>query len=227
MPKVTVIDYGMGNLLSVTRAFEHCGAEVKLTGSPDEVKSAEFLVLPGVGAFADGMRELEKRKLIPAIRNFVEKERPFLGICLGMQMLMEQSEEFGRHKGLGFIPGRVERIPDTAVNHKPHKIPHIGWNELRKPSLSTDWNDTPLCDVEPGESVYFVHSYTAVPQNESDRLADCLYNGRRISAAVRSGKIYGCQFHPEKSGPVGLRIIQAFLRQTFIPHTVNQDRGDS
>lgn len=208
MPTVTVIDYGIGNLLSVQRAFEHCGADVLLTASPKMIEQAELLVLPGVGAFADGMDGLKERGLIEPIRNYAKANRPFLGICLGMQMMLEIGEEFGRHEGLGLIPGKVALIPNSGCDGRPHKIPHIGWNALMPAS---DWNDTILKGIEPGEAVYFVHSYTAVPLDSKYRLADCDYNGRVISAAIRFGNLYGCQFHPEKSGQIGLKIIDNFI----------------
>jgi glutamine amidotransferase len=211
MPQVTVIDYGMGNLLSVFRALEHCGAEVLITSDPERVKHAERLVLPGVGAFADGMDGLNKRGLIEAIKEFARAERPFLGICLGMQMMLESSEEFGNHDGLGLVLGRVVAIPLTGTDSQPHKIPHIGWNKLIKPSADTTWENTILAGLNSGVFAYFVHSFTAVPRHVENRLADCDYNGRVLSAVIRSGPYYGCQFHPEKSGEVGLEILHNFI----------------
>ena len=134
-----------------------------------------------------------------------------MGICLGMQMMLEASEEFGMHEGLGLIPGNVVAIPPTATDGKPHKIPHIGWNDLLPPTPGTDWNETILAGVSPGTAVYFVHSFAAVPASPEHRLADCDYDGRIISAAVKFGNLYGCQFHPEKSGEAGLRILKNFL----------------
>src|SRR5208283_5616772 len=163
MPRVTVIDYGMGNLLSVSRAMEHCGAEVLTTCDPERVAQAERLILPGVGAFADGMAGLRERRLIEPIREFARAGRPFLGICLGMQMMLDSSEEFGNHEGLGLVPGRVAAIPSTGVDGRPHKIPHIGWNKLLMPTPETSWENTILAGLSPGSSGYFVHSYAAVP----------------------------------------------------------------
>lgn len=212
MSKVTVIDYGIGNILSVRRAFEYWGAEVVVTDSPQLIENAEHLVLPGVGAFADGMTGLRDRGLVGPIQKFAAKNRPFLGICLGMQMMLEFGEEFGRYEGLGLIPGIVTKIPNTGVDGAVHKIPHIGWNQLLIPSIDIEWNKTILNGIEPESSAYFVHSFTAVPENKENRLADCYYNGRVISAAIRSGNLYGCQFHPEKSGQVGLNIIRNFFK---------------
>ena len=214
---VTIVDYGMGNIMSISRAFEHFGAKVKLTAFPDMIEKADFLVLPGVGAFADGMAGLHKRNLVEAIKRFVKKERPFLGICLGMQMMMNSSEEFGYHEGLGLIPGKVVAIPQKGTNGKPHKIPHVGWNKLLLPSHEKGWNNTVLEGKQPGTYVYFVHSFTAIPTSDDHRLADCKYDGYLISAAIKLGPLYGCQFHPEKSGKVGLQIIKKFLR--LIPYS--------
>lgn len=207
---IAIVDYGSGNVHSVRRAFEHCGVEPVLTAEVAAIESAEKLVLPGVGAFGDGMRGLRERGLIKPILKFVKSGRPFLGICLGMQMLATTSEEFGIHEGLGIIPGRVVRIPPLDLEGKAHKIPHIGWAELLP---ATDWSDTMFDDTPEHSSVYLVHSFRFEPENDKDRLADCFYGGHRIAAAVRSANVTGCQFHPEKSGETGLRMIAAFLRQ--------------
>lgn len=209
-PRVTVIDYGVGNLFSLARTLEHCGAEVQMIDSSKQVQEAACLVLPGVGAFADGMAGLRERGLIEPIKNYATSGRPFLGICLGMQMMFDYSEEFGRHEGLGLIPGKVVIIPSTSHDGKKHKIPHIGWNQLVRPPHYKNWDETILSGLQPGNHGYFVHSFTAVPEIEEHRLADCRYNGRLISAAVRSGFLYGCQFHPEKSGVTGIQILKNF-----------------
>jgi glutamine amidotransferase len=213
MSAVTVIDYGAGNLFSVRRALEKCGTEPLFTDSVEAIASAPRLILPGVGAFADGMGGLRERGLIAPLRDYARSGRPMLGICLGMQMLLSKSEEFGEHEGLDLIAGKVVSLPPTGVNAERHKIPHIGWSRLEHPpGPHAPWRDSILADVRPGEAVYMVHSYTAVPDDARHRLADCHYNGRLISAAIRARNVYGCQFHPEKSGPLGLRILAAFLR---------------
>lgn len=208
---VAIVDYGTGNLLSVRRAFEHCGATVTVSEDPKTLLSAPRLVLPGVGAFANGMRGLIDRGLNKVVLEFADSGKPLLGICLGMQMLATVSEEFGEHEGLGIIPGRVTAIPNTGKDGIPHKIPYVGWAGLEQPEREVDWCGTILADIEPGDSAYLVHSYEVVPENDSHRLADYLYNGRRVSAAVRKGNVYGCQFHPEKSASVGMRILDRFL----------------
>lgn len=204
--RVTVIDYGIGNLHSVIKSLRACGAEVELSDSPSRLRVAERLVLPGVGAFADGMAGLRARDLIEPIYEFVRTSRPFLGICLGMQLLLSQSEEFGRHAGLGIIPGRVIGIPSAPGL----KVPHVGWNRMRPPPGAT-WHGTYLDGLNDGAMVYFVHSFFAVPDAEGHRLADVAYGGHLMSAAVQKDNVVGCQFHPEKSGPDGLSVLRHFL----------------
>lgn len=209
--KVTVIDYGLSNLRSVQNAFAHCGAETMLTSSPADVRAAEALVLPGVGAFRDGMAGLERLGLVEVIRQKATEGTPLLGICLGMQMLFDASEEFGTYSGLGLIPGRVVKIPDTDLQGHPQKVPHISWDPLFPAGGRTDFSGTVLAGVTPGQECYFIHSYEAKPTREEDCLADTRYGGRSVCAVAAHGAVVGCQFHPEKSGPMGLSIIGQFL----------------
>ena len=211
MKQIKVINYGLSNLLSVQRAFEHLGAQVEFVNTPDGVLAAEALVLPGVGAFKDGMAGLERLGLIEPILQKAAAGTPLLGICLGMQMLFDESDEFGLHKGLGLIPGRVEKIPALDADGDPQRVPHISWNVLWPAGGRTDFAGTALASVTPGQECYFVHSYEAKPTNEADRLADTRYGGRAVCAAAAHGSVLGCQFHPEKSGPVGLGILEGFL----------------
>jgi glutamine amidotransferase len=217
MIEVAVIDYGVGNLLSVSRALEHCGAKVAVTSDPKSLLSAGRVVLPGVGAFADGMAALSANGLDSVVRQIAAKGTPLLGICLGMQMLFDVSEEFGATTGLGLIPGRVEAIPVTTSTGEIQKVPHIGWNELVLPNQNETWRGGLLNDISPGEAVYFVHSFMAVPASTSDRLADCIYGGIQISAVVQRDNVVGCQFHPEKSGLVGLTVLRGFIAQRNLP----------
>jgi len=209
-PRVAVVDYGGSNLLSVVRALRHCGAEIVLAEDAAAIGTADRLVLPGVGAFGDVRNALADRGLIDPIRAYAETGRPFLGICVGMQLMMDCSEEFGRHEGLGLISGAVEAIPREGAGGAPHRIPHIGWEPLAAPGGAV-WDGTILSHIEQGAAVYFVHSFTAVPEDDRYRLADCDYDGIRISAAIARDSLYGCQFHPEKSGPIGLRILGNFI----------------
>ena len=210
-PEVAVIDYGVGNLLSVRRALEHCGASVSVTAEPEIILRASRVVLPGVGAFANGMIELQRRGLDAVVREVASRGVPVLGICLGMQMLLSASEEFGSTQGLDLIPGRVVAITPTDGAGQPLKIPHVGWNAL-VPTVGRDtWQATLLEDVRPSEAVYFVHSFAARPQHAGHRIADCLYGGQAISAVIARENVAGCQFHPEKSGEVGLKVLRSFL----------------
>lgn len=218
-PKTTVavIDYGVGNLLSVSRALLHCGAQVQVTSDPATILAADRVVLPGVGAFANGMAALQANGLDAVVHQVAAAGTPLLGICLGMQLLMASSDEFGATTGLGLIPGRVVQIPGHTTSGEAHKIPHIGWNGLLHPSAHpprhASWDGGLLDGITPGEAVYFVHSFMAMPTDPAHRLADCLYGGIAVSAAVQRGQVLGCQFHPEKSGEVGLRVLHNFLRR--------------
>ena len=212
-PEVTVIDYEAGNLLSVQRGLEYCGANVILTADPNLILSSKRVVLPGVGAFPDAMQALERLGLVATIHKISERKIPLLGICLGMQLLLEESEEFGITAGLGLIPGRVIAVPNVSASGHKQKIPHIGWSELQMASKIIGWKQTLLEDNAPGDAAYFVHSFMAVPNNPAHRIADCLYGGHRIAAVVGREQITGCQFHPEKSGAVGLKILHRFVFQ--------------
>jgi glutamine amidotransferase len=195
---IAIADYGIGNLGSVTKAFRQAGAEVVLTGDPEELRRADALVLPGDGAFGATMQEVERRGLVPVLQEARERQKPLLGICIGMQLLFEESEEHGRHRGLGFLPGRVRRFEGELP------VPHMGWNELRPRRAH------PLLDgLEDGSYVYFVHSYYC-DAPEDVVIASSDY-GREFAAVVGSGSVLGVQFHPEKSQQVGLRMVAGFV----------------
>jgi glutamine amidotransferase len=211
MPEVTVVEYGMGNLLSVCRGLEHCGATATVTSDHSTILSSPRVVLPGVGAFAGGMAELRNRGLDKVLQEVSAQGSLLLGICLGMQMLLDESDEFGTTKGLGIIPGRVVPIPSTANDGHYQKIPHIGWNNLVLSEGLENWEGGLMQEVSPGEAVYFVHSFMAVPNNPDHRIANCLYGEIPVTATIGRDNIYGCQFHPEKSGEVGLKVLRRFL----------------
>lgn len=210
-PEVVVIDYGVGNLLSVRRGLEHCGAAVTLSADPETVRAAPRVVLPGVGAFSNGMAELRRHGMDGVVKEVAARGVPLFGICLGMQMLMDESEEFGVTEGLGLVHGKVIAVPATTAAGDAQKIPHIGWNGLVPAEGRSDWKHTPLEGIAPGSAVYFVHSFMASPDDPADRIADCWYGSVRVSAAFGRGNVFGCQFHPEKSGEVGLNILRRFL----------------
>jgi len=207
--KATVIDYGSGNIFSISHALEHSGATIELTADPKRLAEAERLVLPGVGAFGKAMEQLRACNFIEPILRFVETGRPFLGICVGMQVMMDYGEEFGRQDGLGLVAGHVSAIPPTDADGAPHPVPHIGWNALD--ATEQDWQGTILDRVGPETAVYFVHSFAAVPDSQGHILATCDYGSRPVTAAITKDNMVGTQFHPEKSGPAGLRILENFI----------------
>jgi len=212
---VGLVDHGVGNLLSVQRAFAHEGAKVTLVRTPEAVAAAERLVLPGVGAFGDCLAALERLNLVAPILQYAASGRPLLGICVGMQLLFDTGTEFGRHRGLGLLAGEVVGLPQQGLDGERLKRPHIGWAPLRLPpgARADHWNGTVLADLAPGESTYFLHSFAAVVAHPGDCLAESPFGGHRFVAAVRRDNLSGTQFHPEKSGPVGLRIIRRFLSE--------------
>ena len=200
---VAIVDYGVGNLFSLRSSLDAIGEEAVVTADAQVLQAADRVILPGVGAFRDAAEKLAATGLVPVLKDCVAAGKPLLGICLGMQMLFDKSYEYGEYDGLGFIPGAVRPIADVIPAGL--KIPHMGWNPLIKKG------DHPLlADVGEGECVYFVHSYYAADCEESV-IATAEY-GAPLTAAVARGPVMGCQFHPEKSGEVGLKILRAFCR---------------
>jgi glutamine amidotransferase len=210
-PTVAIVDYGLGNLYSVQSAFEYLGIKSVVTADPQTILNSKKIVLPGVGAFPKAMQSLKNLGLVPVINELNDRRIPLLGICLGMQLLMESSEEFELTRGLGLIPGRVVQVPNKTITGEPHKTPHIGWNSIRHSNKDIGWNNSLLQDNKIGDSTYFVHSFMAVPSELKNIIAHTLYGGHEITAAVTNGHIFGCQFHPEKSGKVGLKILARFV----------------
>lgn len=199
---ISIIDYGMGNLRSVQKAFEKLGTPAEIVSRPEQVLAATKLVLPGVGAFRDAIHELERLELVEPIREFVRNDKPFLGICLGLQLLFDVSYEDGTWSGLGIVPGEVVRFPATA----DLKVPHMGWNTLQpvgSPRL--------LADLPTNPSVYFVHSYYVVPRDESVIAARTEY-GVTFTSVIQRGNLTATQFHPEKSQKVGLKLLDNFAK---------------
>ena len=198
---IAIVDYGVGNLFSLKSSFSAIGVEAVVTNEPMVLCGADKIILPGVGAFEDAARKLRESGLDVVIKQLAADGKPLMGICLGMQMLFEKSYEYGEHEGLGLIPGVVKPIADVIPEDL--KIPHIGWNALKFKG------DSPLFSkIREGDCVYFVHSFYAADCEESV-IATAEY-GAELTAAVAKGNVYGCQFHPEKSGAVGLNILRAF-----------------
>jgi glutamine amidotransferase len=211
--KVTIVDYGVGNLYSVQRAFEVCGAsEICISSKPEEIAAAERVVLPGVGAFANGMQELRARGLDHALRDFASSGRPLLGICLGMQLLATSGEEFGQCDGLNIIPGKIQEMARCDAQGAALKLPFIGWAPIAYPDLHR-WQASVLESCKERDYLYLVHSFQFNAANADDVLATYARHGGTITAAVRRGNVTGLQFHPEKSGKVGLGILAQFLSQ--------------
>ena len=207
---IAIVDYGVGNLFSLASSVRALGAEVCVTRRADDLRAASHILLPGVGAFADAMDKLTATGLVPVLREETART-PLLGICLGMQMLFDGSDEFGPHEGLGLIPGWVRRLPAADAAGAPQRVPHIAWEPLLPGPGRADFAGTALQSVPDGGECYFIHSYAAEPADDAFRLADCLYGGRRVCAAAARGRVLGTQFHPEKSGAVGLGILHDFL----------------
>ena len=203
MSYIAIVDYGAGNLMSVHNSLDFLGYENKIAASPEVIEQAAGVILPGVGAFPDAMDALHASGLTDAVLE-AAKTKPFLGICLGMQMLFEESDEVRPCKGLGLLPGRIERIRIRL------KLPQIGWNalDILRPNAMTE-------GVQQGDYVYFVHSFMAVPAEEGDLAAVTDY-GARVPAMVARGNLFGCQFHPEKSGKVGLAMLKNFAKLTEV-----------
>jgi len=204
---IAILDYGIGNLRSVQKGLERVGATAIVTADPAALDEAQGVVLPGVGAFGDAMTNLQTRRLTDPLLRQAAGGKPLLGICLGMQLLFDESEEMGRHQGLGLLPGRVVRFPAGNL-----KVPHIGWNELRMADGELQMaEDGLLAGIADGAYAYFVHSYYAQPEEPADVLATTEY-GLEFASAVGRGTIFGAQFHPEKSQEVGLRLLANFAR---------------
>ena len=198
---IAIVDYGVGNLFSLKSSFLAVGADVTVTGDAEMLRRADRIVLPGVGAFGDAAKKLRESGLFEVIIEEANAGKPLLGICLGMQMLLEKSYEYGEHEGLGLIPGAIRPIGETIPENL--KIPHIGWNALHFPAEK----HPVFRDVREGDHVYFVHSFHAA---DCPNVAATTEYGGILTAAVAKDNVVGCQFHPEKSGPVGLKILKAF-----------------
>jgi len=204
-----IVDYGLGNLFSVSRACGHAGMSPVITSSADDILAADIVFLPGVGAFGDAMDALRRADLVKPLLDYAQSGKPLVGICLGLQLLMSESREFGVHDGLGLIEGPVVRFDNPREGDRALKVPQVGWNRISPPAGGPDWSGTLLDTTGNGEYMYFVHSYHACPASPSTILAISRYGDREFCSAVRSDNVYAFQFHPEKSGPAGLEIYRS------------------
>jgi glutamine amidotransferase len=214
-PTVAVVDYGLGNLFSVKLACDKVGLAAEITSSIEKVLSADIVVLPGVGAFADAMNALNRLDLIGPLKDVVASGGTVVGICLGMQLLMSESFEFGNHRGLGLIEGSVVRFEsDRQASGNRLKVPQVGWNRIRRPAVpgaEDPWKTSGLTGVADGEFMYFVHSFHVTPQRSEVVLATTSYGDTEFCSSLQQGTVFGCQFHPERSGTEGLRIYRNIM----------------
>lgn len=207
--KVTIFDYGAGNIFSISHALEHLGVEVLVTSDPLKINEAEALVLPGVGAFAQAMNKLTELDALIPLKNYLKNDRKFLGICLGFQLLFESSSEFGESQGLGFFSGTIEKLEVSSTEGNKIKVPHIGWEKV----LPVSEEGQVVSSISSNDNFfYFVHSFYSVPKNEEIIASYSFYEGFRFCSAVESGNIFACQFHPEKSGETGLKLLKKWLK---------------
>ena len=206
---IVIVDYGLGNLFSIEQACKHLGYSTTLSKDPDIILGASNLILPGVGSFEIAMKQLNTFNLIETLTTFVKTGKPIMGVCLGMQLLFDESNEFGNHSGLGFIKGKVIKFPNI-VNNIKIRIPHIGWNKIYKSEL--EWVNTPLVNIKNESLMYFVHSYYVQPESNENILTRTNYAGFEFCSSINKDNIFGFQFHPEKSGKEGLIIYDNFLK---------------
>ncbi len=209
-PRVAIVDYGMGNLFSVKHACEDAGLSASVTSAHQEILGAHAVILPGVGAFGDAMETLRERDLITPLRDIAASGKPFVGICLGMQLLMEESFEFGRHAGLGLIPGKVVRLDNTSGGSQPVKVPQVCWNRMNRVSTGggDSWAGTLLEGLPDGVFMYFVHSFVVVPNDPGVMISKTRYGLNEFCSALTVGEIFACQCHPERSGKSGLQVYR-------------------
>ena len=206
-PTIAIVDYGVGNLYSLIGAFKFLGAEPIVTEDAKTLQEADGIVIPGVGSFEAGMRGLQLRDLVGTVKEIAKSNKPMLGICLGAQLMLSKGHEFGIFEGLDIIKGRVVHFPALADNEK---VPQVGWNTIF-PEEHDSWKDNILDSYSQKSQVYFVHSYVLEPKSKENVLAFSTYGGHTFCSAIKKGNIYGFQFHPEKSGAVGLKLIESFI----------------
>ena len=209
-PKIAIVDYALGNLYSIKHACERVGLESMITSSPSEIMLADGVLLPGMGAFGEAMQTLHKLDLVTVLRDYAASGRPLIGVCLGIQLLLTESYEFGNHKGLGIIDGVVEPLDHPHEGDRGLKIPQVGWNQLH---AARTWFGTPLEGIPENEYMYFVHSFVPKPQDENAVLATTNYGGVKFCSSIQQKNIFACLFHPERSGVAGLQIYRNLAAQ--------------
>ncbi len=211
--KAVIIDINMGNLFSVKQACEHAGLEVVITSEPEKIKMSDAVILPGVGAFGDAMSFLREKNLITTIKEVIAEQKPFFGICLGMQLLMSESEEFGKHQGLDIIQGRVIRFAERNQTGTRVKVPQVGWNQVyMSETFKKDPQKCYLSDLSDGEYMYFVHSFYVVPKDNNVVAMETIYEGMRYCSGLVKDNIFAVQFHPEKSADKGIKIYKNWAK---------------
>jgi glutamine amidotransferase len=210
--RAAIVDYGLGNLFSVAQACRAVGLTSSITNDRKSIEQADAVILPGVGAFGDAMQTLRRLDLIGVLRDTPARGTPLIGICLGVQLLMTESQEFGRHEGLGLIRGEVVPLNSPREGERVLKVPQVGWNRIHATGGVERWKDTPLAGLHDGEFMYFVHSFVVVPEDRAVVTSTTTYGDAEFCSSVRSGLIFACQFHPERSGRRGLQVYENVRR---------------
>ena len=209
--KVAIVDYGLGNLFSIQQACEHAGMDVHITGEASELTTADAVLLPGVGAFANAMQALNDLGLVAPIQDLAVAGKPLIGVCLGLQLLMGESHEFGSHPGLGLIDGTVERLGGDGAGGSKLKVPQVGWKKIKRPD-GVDWQGGVYDGIDAETYMYFVHSYYVKPDDPAHVLSTTGFGDVDFCSSVLKGNIYACQFHPERSGSQGLLVYDNMAR---------------
>lgn len=208
---VVIVDYQLSNLKSVEYACKHVGLDFSISSDPSEIAKSDGIILPGIGAFGDAMRNLDSLKITPVLLEKIANGTPLMGVCLGLQLLFTHSEEFGNHKGLNIIPGTVTKFPEKNAQGENMTVPQIAWNQLDAATMS--WEKTPFSHLSPGEYVYFVHSFYVKPEDSSVILSNTTYQGFTYCSSVLHKNVFAVQFHPEKSGEHGVNIYAQWAKQ--------------
>jgi glutamine amidotransferase len=222
-PRIAIVDYGLGNLFNIKHACQYAGMKADVTSSKDDIFKADAVILPGVGAFGDAMASLKRLDLVDPLKELAEIGKPLIGICLGLQLLLTSSNEFGEHKGLNVIKGKVRRFESPVASDQILKIPQVGWNRISLPvyekkDCRLEWEDTLLEGIKNNSFMYFVHSYYGVPDNPSVILTETIYGDISFCSSLKYKNIYAFQFHPERSGTNGLKIyenLHSFIKKNI------------